>query len=38
MKIEKTLIWSIINDKDHPSFTERKKIKDIMPVIDQLFP
>jgi hypothetical protein len=37
IEFKKTLVWSIINEKEHPA-EKQLKISDVMPVIDELFP
>ena len=39
VKVKKTLIWSILNNKYHPTLNEEdKKIISFMPLVEGLFP
>lgn len=38
-KFKKTLVWSIIHNKEHPELTnDEKKISGVIPIVDKLFP
>lgn len=39
MKIKRTIIWSVVNEKPHPKLTEKERmIEGYMPLISALFP